>query len=1237
MHYPRFNFTRIFTSIAIAIAVIFIFVPVKNSVNAATGINRQINFQGKLVNNPAATNVTDTSYTIVFTLYNNPNVGGGTALWTETQTVTTTDGIFRVALGSVTPFPANFNFNWDGLYLGININSNGEMTPRIQMAAVPFAFNAQQVAGLTVQDSTSGAASTSATLKIGDATIPITVNLGTNNLTFTTSGTTTIALPATGTLLTNTTAVNQTITSTQTTGNILSLADSTGLASAITGFTLGLTSSTNSQNKTGISFDLLGGTGGIYYDLLGTGSTWSITRAGALHVASCDNCGGVGSVNWWNQLAGALSPVNITNDLLLGGISTSSALFSFTGIQSGQTIASTSGNLIIMPNNGWGGQLGIGTTAPNQALDVRGSGIFGNQLAYDVTAQPNRSKTIYANELTTNTIDDMFSTAGSLEVNPAGATSRIYYGGLYNVLSTSGNAQNFTGRLVGFQGQVSHKGTGTLAQARGFAGIITNDSTGTITDAFAGRFGNTNISTGSYTNAYGIYILSPINSGGGTYNTNYGLYVQDQSNVGIVGSYNIWSDGFNSKNYFAGSVGIGATPSARLHVAGSWGSNAAAIVDQLNSGDILVASASGTTKFVITNAGSIGLYGTNPSITNTGANTLTLNTGSTGDIQFFGSAYKITSDGALTIASCVGCGGGSSGPFAELTGVNGGVIVPNNSTEDFLIGGQSTASADFAILGLATGKTIASISGNLIVYPNNGWGGYLGVNTLNPLANLTVLGTGLFQTPIASKAAFQVQNSSGAPIFIVDSTNPTNLLTNPGFELGISGWSSKTSSTISWNNLAKNFVYFGQASIKVVTATSANSGVSTNAFTQTITAGTYSISFYAKMGSGTLTTLKAGYNQGAADVPCSLNNNTVNNKGFQRYTCTFTSSGSLSYIYIDQGTTSTSNTLYIDSVQLQSGSSVTPYAIGTLELRGIIDAPASFQSGSDSITALQIQNAAGTSNLFIADTLDNAIGIGTNLPLATLDIRGLTGTTSIASVSGRTSYAALVVDNAGNAGVGDLFTASASGATRFVIAQNGTVTIGTSTNGLIFNPISGGPTYNGTARILKTITLSPEYAGAILTASNSANINGSMTSDASPSASWRTYYEWTSTDTNLNDYTVAVRVTLPNDFSDWQVNNALSIDYETASSLATTNKFDLIIYNPSDPKPSTPVVMRTANVSVTGKTWSTLNIPNSALTAGTAQWDIASQSATFYIKMYASGTYNYVHIGDIDLNYIAKF
>src|ERR1019366_4100312 len=46
------------------------------------------------------------------------------------------------------------------------------------------------------------------------------------------------------------------------------------------------------------------------------------------------------------------------------------------------------------------------------------------------------------------------------------------------------------------------------------------------------------------------------------------------------------------------------------------------------------------------------------------------------------------------------------------------------------------------------------------------------------------------------------------------------------------------------------------------------------------------------------------------------------------------------------------------------------------------------QNASNSTTAFQIQNAAGTSNLFVADTTDSRIGIGTASPGYPLDVNG---------------------------------------------------------------------------------------------------------------------------------------------------------------------------------------------------------------------------------------------------------
>jgi hypothetical protein len=47
-----------------------------------------------------------------------------------------------------------------------------------------------------------------------------------------------------------------------------------------------------------------------------------------------------------------------------------------------------------------------------------------------------------------------------------------------------------------------------------------------------------------------------------------------------------------------------------------------------------------------------------------------------------------------------------------------------------------------------------------------------------------------------------------------------------------------------------------------------------------------------------------------------------------------------------------------------------------------------FKNSVDSTTALQIQNAAGTSNLLVADTTNSRIGIGTATPTATLTVNG---------------------------------------------------------------------------------------------------------------------------------------------------------------------------------------------------------------------------------------------------------
>ncbi|MDB5169140.1 MAG: hypothetical protein JWO41_496 [Candidatus Saccharibacteria bacterium] len=274
-------------------------------------------------------------------------------------------------------------------------------------------------------------------------------------------------------------------------------------------------------------------------------------------------------------------------------------------------------------------------------------------------------------------------------------------------------------------------------------------------------------------------------------------------------------------------------------------------------------------------------------------------------------------------------------------------------------------------------------------------------------AGSTFLTTGsngfIFKPGTNSSTAFQVQRSNGEPLVSVDTTT-SNLITNPGFEVNTTGWAARNSSTVTQNTNTAN-TYNGIASLQIATATgTANQGASTSSFTSTVAAGTYTLSFFAKY-SGTLpSTFRAGYNQGASDVVCGLSASGIVTSGFVRFSCTFTTTANLVSLFIDDGATAVTSTLYIDAVQLQTGSSATPYTIGSIQLRSVISNPLSLQATGDSTSAFQIQNTAGTSNLFVADTLNGRIGINKSAPTVALDVAGTINATgySINGTAGKT-------------------------------------------------------------------------------------------------------------------------------------------------------------------------------------------------------------------------------------------
>lgn len=98
-----------------------------------------ISYQGVL-KNADGTIVKDGNYNLTFNLYELET--GGTAVWAERQSVSVTDGIFNVILGSVEPLTIPFNKQY---WLGISVNEGSELTPRTKLTSVPYSLSTRSI------------------------------------------------------------------------------------------------------------------------------------------------------------------------------------------------------------------------------------------------------------------------------------------------------------------------------------------------------------------------------------------------------------------------------------------------------------------------------------------------------------------------------------------------------------------------------------------------------------------------------------------------------------------------------------------------------------------------------------------------------------------------------------------------------------------------------------------------------------------------------------------------------------------------------------------------------------------------------------------------------------------------------------------------------------------------------------------------------------------------------------
>src|SRR5476651_590015 len=135
---------------------------------AATGVSPYINFQGRLLNSAGAT-VPDGFYNIEFKIYQDGDgqtaadatgSPSGSLKWTEdylnqsSHGVKVVNGYVSVALGSLTAFGSNIDWNQSTLWLSMNIagtgasctpfsscTPDGEMLPMQALTSAPYSLN----------------------------------------------------------------------------------------------------------------------------------------------------------------------------------------------------------------------------------------------------------------------------------------------------------------------------------------------------------------------------------------------------------------------------------------------------------------------------------------------------------------------------------------------------------------------------------------------------------------------------------------------------------------------------------------------------------------------------------------------------------------------------------------------------------------------------------------------------------------------------------------------------------------------------------------------------------------------------------------------------------------------------------------------------------------------------------------------------------------------------------------
>jgi hypothetical protein len=943
---------------------------------ATTGINSELSFEGKIANTSSGVNLTNGTYNMEFKIYtgctNNTGTGCTTA-WTEdyldtgtnTGGITFNGGTFQVNLGSICAFSGgscetytNTAINWNTypLYLSVQVGNNaactvstgfasncsgdGVMSPYILLTSTPYSLNSNELGGLTAsQFGQTASTNTWSQQNIFQSTTNAAgIFQIQNSVGATIESVGTSASSANTNLLSYSQFDSGSFTSDISGWQAVSpgtIAQNTTPADAFKGINslaLTTTSSNGGAQTNAFTQTVVAGTYHVtFYVMPSTAMNASALVITPSSGSTCSPASEVLSITGFRQVSCTISP--------------SSALTSLEISQNdGSARTIYIGQITLATSSLTAGQQSTNGTININALVASPLELESSSNSEDAFSVMNASGTYL---LDVDTTDNSVSIGTN--VGPGSA-----------LLAVGGSTGNFqvasTGTVTLAAGQ-SYTGAGALSLTSGGATNLTIDTGGAATLSVGGANATLiNIASTNLTAATQTVDLGYSSTSGGTTIVNIGAGLAATAGTTTLESKGALAIG----NASSSSITLQTAPGGSVTINSPTIHNGMTTFNNTLSVQDAVAS-----QFSFQVLNSLGAP-----VMAAGSNNIVINGDFESSTSTTGwSSYGTGSSISQNTIQADSYSGNNSLAVAITGSANSGTQVTNFSQTfpagTYVLNFEAMAGTGFSTLAASFGTGTCTLNSNTVSTSYADY--YCTVTTTGITTAVDIYSTG------TTTLTFYVDAVQIIPAI--------NLLENPGFEIGTTGWSTYgTGSSITLNQNA-NFTYHGVSSLKIVTGTTGNAGAQVTSFISNLPAGTYTLSFEAGYAGTAFSTLNANFGTGTCTLspaPATIN---VPTNGFVSYSCTVTTTGVTAAIYIDS-TSATSSTFYLDSVQLSGGSVHSPYDIGAIQLRGIIDNPVTIETLSNSTSELQVANATGAMLLSV-DSFDGVVFIGSRTTDAT--------------------------------------------------------------------------------------------------------------------------------------------------------------------------------------------------------------------------------------------------------------